>query len=77
MGQKHRKSYVIQTFGIPSDLQERMKLAVAEQQRNTRFERLNTSSWICRAIERELSHVKRSRRRRLATIQQFEQVNLS
>jgi hypothetical protein len=68
MAQRHRKSYVIQTFGIPAALQAAMRAAVEQQQRNTRDVPLNVSSWICRAIERDLAHAARSRSGRVTPV---------
>lgn len=62
--QKRRKGSLIISLLMKTDLIERMDVAVAEQNRNTRKAPLNRSEWIRRAIERDLDHINRSRGRK-------------
>jgi hypothetical protein len=64
--QKGRKTYLIQSFGIPAALLEQMADAIGSQNTNTRASPLNKSEWICRAIRRDIAHMHRSRRSRTA-----------
>jgi hypothetical protein len=61
--QKNRKGYVIVSVGMNVSLLASIDAAVEEQKANTRGVPLDRSSWIRRAIERDLDHVRRSRRR--------------
>jgi hypothetical protein len=61
--QKRRKDFIIVSLGMSVALLERIDRAVMEQNENTRAAPLDRSSWLRRAIERDLDHVKRSRRR--------------
>lgn len=61
--QKHRKGFLICSFGIDAKLLDAMDAAVQEQANRTRFAPLNRSTWIVRAIERDLAHRARSRRK--------------
>lgn len=63
MGQSGRKTFVIESFGIPTDLQAKMVAAIASQNRNSIKAPLNKSEWIRRAIERDIAHQKRSNRK--------------
>lgn len=61
MPQKGRKTAVIVSFLCPVELLSIIDAAVAEQQSRTRAVPLNRSSWILRAIKRDLDHRQRSR----------------
>jgi hypothetical protein len=59
--QKWRKDSVIVSFLSPVDLLAQVDEAVSTQQKRTRATPLNRSSWILRAIKRDLDHRNRSR----------------
>ena len=65
MPQKGRKTSIVVSFLCPVTLLQRVDEALAEQQQNTLAAPLaGRSEWIRRAIERDLDHRERSRRKR-------------
>lgn len=62
--QKGRKLSLIVAFVCPAALLQEIDEAVATQAKRTRKTPLNRSSWIQRAIRRDLDHRERSRTKR-------------
>jgi hypothetical protein len=63
MAQRRRKSSIIVSFLCPLELLGQIDAAVVTQKERTLKAPLDRSSWIRRAIERDLDHTRRGRRR--------------